>query len=529
MEESPYFFSSPEDDDEDDEEEEDATSRKRRRSAEIILSRQEDDEKKQKAGLDIGRSLFERAKEKEQESDEEADDHPVDAALEGIKESLKTTGNEEVNETATNSEKNPTELSDEEIVYVNQTIASDHLEHPVTEDEPEKTVTDFLELVVDGTDPEDAYKTTVTENELREDTPKPIVIKSETTEPEEENITSTQTVERRVYTQRVINNENLRNSAPTRQASKEKAKTTESIVKTVPISEEIVRRVVKKQADKQEQKRVKVRPKQIERQVQQMEETLSSQEQTIQRLTKENRVRMRHIVPAERVEPSKVESRLNLTKPERLERIGKVVISAEKPKTPIAEVKEKVIVKEKQTIKEKNIRPNNLRQYFRPEEVKTMRREDLMIVSEKIVVEGANLKDMYDNNLFSERALRRLVSEYLKGKDIRPLLRKEIVEKEMDYERDPILRDRDHTEEIDHKNNRSLFDKMLSTIELPAVSYNTTIETKTKKDKSKTSSSDSPKKHVAQPANNSLLVNGVLLFFIIILILLSIYLLLHKF
>lgn len=441
MEESPYFFSSPEDDDSDDEDEEnDTTSKKRRRSAEIILKRQEDNEKKQKASLDIGRSLFERAKEKDQKPDDEKDEHPMDTVIEDIKEEVKATTEEDSeSETSSSSETiNLTELSDEEVVYVNQTIANDHLEHPVTEGEPERTVTDFLELVVDGTDPEDAYETTVAENELSDEPEN--VKEREATEPQDEARVVNTPVERIVYTPKVISNESQRNTASVSQLSKEKPKGSEHIVKAAPISEEIVKRVVKRQTDKQEHKRLKARQKQVERQVQQMEESLSSQEQTLQRLTKENRVRMRQIEPAERTESSKVESRLNLTKPERLEQIGKVVISGDKPLRPPVEVKEKVVVKEKQTIKEKTIRPNNLRQYFRPEEVKTMRREDLMIVSEKIVVEGANLKDMYDNNLFSERALRRLVSEYLKGKDIRPLLRKEIVEKEMDYERDQIGR-----------------------------------------------------------------------------------------
>ena len=523
MEEIPYFYSSPEDEDNNDEDE-DTSSRKRRRSTEIILGNRKDGEKKQKASLDIGRSLFERTKDQDNSSHEKEEEHQVDAFFDDTRRETEVSASEPENNKESEA-LNPAELSAEEIVYVNQTIANDHLEHPVTEDEPEQTVTDFLEKVVDGSDPEDAYGSTVSENEL--------VINGDLNEIETSHINEGRIVLNEAakpiaYTRVAVTNENRPNNNRSFTAS-ENIKQPERSAKNISLSEEIAKRVVKKQADKSAQNRLKARRKQLEQQVYKMEDSLSIQEQTLQRLTKENRVRLRQIEPVEKTVSSKVESRLNLTKPDRLEQIGKVIISSETPVASMSLTRERSIVNEKQAIREKAIRPNNLRQYFRPEEVKTMRREDLLIVSEKIVVEGANLKDMYDNNLFSERALRRLVAEYLKGKDIRPLLRKEIVEKEMDYERDPVLRDRDHGELYEQKKQPSLFDKMLASAESPSIGGNSTVAKIHKKAKEFKPSAIPASKQPAKTISRSFLLNGILLISIIALLILSIYLLLHKF
>jgi hypothetical protein len=76
--------------------------------------------------------------------------------------------------------------------------------------------------------------------------------------------------------------------------------------------------------------------------------------------------------------------------------------------------------------------------------VETMRQEDLLELSSKIVVEGASLKQIYESRQIGERALRRIVGEHLRGGDVRKALRNERIQHEIDFERDPILRDRDH-------------------------------------------------------------------------------------
>jgi hypothetical protein len=133
-------------------------------------------------------------------------------------------------------------------------------------------------------------------------------------------------------------------------------------------------------------------------------------------------------VNAERMQPGRQETRLGMEKPVRAERLGHMVIAAEAPR--------------KQAERVRMERPNSIREAFRAEEVKTMSRNEVLELSEKIVVEGANLRRIYESRLIGEKQLRHLVTEYLQGKDIRKDLRREMVEHEIDFERDPILRDR---------------------------------------------------------------------------------------
>lgn len=74
--------------------------------------------------------------------------------------------------------------------------------------------------------------------------------------------------------------------------------------------------------------------------------------------------------------------------------------------------------------------------------VETMSHSELLDVSDKITVEGTSLKKIYETHLIGERGLRRLTGEYLRTGDIRDLLRHELMQHEIDFERDPQLRDR---------------------------------------------------------------------------------------
>ena len=129
----------------------------------------------------------------------------------------------------------------------------------------------------------------------------------------------------------------------------------------------------------------------------------------------------------ERTQPGRKETRLGMEKPVRAERLGHMIVAAEAPKAA-----------ERSRVE----RPNNIREAFRAEEVKTMQRAELLELSEKIIIEGASLRKIYESRLIGEKQLRHLISEYLQGKDIRKALRQEMVEHEIDFERDPILRDR---------------------------------------------------------------------------------------
>lgn len=71
----------------------------------------------------------------------------------------------------------------------------------------------------------------------------------------------------------------------------------------------------------------------------------------------------------------------------------------------------------------------------------TLNRAELLSLSEQIVVDGSSLRQIYETHLVGEHGLRRLIDEHLHGGDLRKALRREIIEREIDFERDPAIRD----------------------------------------------------------------------------------------
>ena len=66
----------------------------------------------------------------------------------------------------------------------------------------------------------------------------------------------------------------------------------------------------------------------------------------------------------------------------------------------------------------------------------------LLEISEKIVVGATTLRKVFETGLVSERGLRRIVGEHLRGGNIQPILTEELLIKERGYELDPLFRDR---------------------------------------------------------------------------------------
>ncbi len=73
--------------------------------------------------------------------------------------------------------------------------------------------------------------------------------------------------------------------------------------------------------------------------------------------------------------------------------------------------------------------------------IETLSRAELLTLSEKILLDGTSLRQIYETHLVGENGLRRLVAEQLRGGDVKKALRQEIVERQIDFERDPALRD----------------------------------------------------------------------------------------
>jgi hypothetical protein len=98
-------------------------------------------------------------------------------------------------------------------------------------------------------------------------------------------------------------------------------------------------------------------------------------------------------------------------------------------------------------------------------QVETMNRVDLLKISQKMFVEGTSLRQIYETHLVGEKGLRRLVTEYLKGGDVQKVLRKEIVEREIDFERDPIMRDLASTSSADSRSSSAVLQQMINQAE----------------------------------------------------------------
>lgn len=177
--------------------------------------------------------------------------------------------------------------------------------------------------------------------------------------------------------------------------------------------------------------------KKLHREIKQLDTDLLDKELRLRRLSAE-RLKFQAVTKnnksplMERPQAGRHETRLGLEKPRSAERVGHLLVAAEAPAT-----RHKL-----DSSDNPDRRPNNIRQALRPEEVKLMNRRELLEVSEKIIIEGASLRRIYESHLVGEQQLRHLVGEYLSGKDIRRILRREMVEREIDFERDPLLRDR---------------------------------------------------------------------------------------
>jgi hypothetical protein len=67
---------------------------------------------------------------------------------------------------------------------------------------------------------------------------------------------------------------------------------------------------------------------------------------------------------------------------------------------------------------------------------------ELKQAAEKIRMDGTTLKEMWDSGRLDERALKRVMKEFVEGRSVRAALNKELLEEELRYERDPQLRDK---------------------------------------------------------------------------------------
>jgi hypothetical protein len=76
------------------------------------------------------------------------------------------------------------------------------------------------------------------------------------------------------------------------------------------------------------------------------------------------------------------------------------------------------------------------------ERIQHMDHREVLEVAEKLVIDGTSLRTIFESKQITEPGLRRITREFLRGGDVKAALQHEIQVKEMQYERDPQMRDR---------------------------------------------------------------------------------------
>jgi hypothetical protein len=175
--------------------------------------------------------------------------------------------------------------------------------------------------------------------------------------------------------------------------------------------------------------------KKLEQQVKQLQQDIQGKEFYIRKIAGQQKADRQRIFEMERDKTSSEPVRQTALEANQLhgkkvapERIGRVLITS-KDQAPA-----KFEKLEKQPEKAARLSPLDTR-------IETMNRAELLELSDKVTVENTTLRQVYETHLVSEQGLRRLISEYSRGGDVQKALRQELVEHEIDFERDPILRD----------------------------------------------------------------------------------------
>lgn len=424
MEERPIFPTHPEEEEDEDEESSKQPKKKLPSLLELIAKDDAVEQTDYSSSAQPLFKIFERDKPDEadslaQSTDTQAEDEP--GADNQIKE---------------------TELTPLEEDAINRAIATQHLSNPVVEGQPAEPVIEFLEMVKDGTEPETAFGATKVVHQL-----------------EQTEIESGKSVDPPSRPEAALSAP-LSEETPLLKSKNQKRPEKPQITPTATMLSRVISRhrsqpnLANNEPSKNERGGDLARPSTgesaLEAKVAAIEERLISKETQLQRMSRaKSAAETSKAAPRshERLQPGLSESRLDLNKPEqRATRIGKMLVSQERAQS------------QRPSPEQRLSRSDALDVPPSPDSVKTMRRAELLKLSNAISIEGASLKHMFENNLFDEAALRRLIEAHLKGATLAPLLRREILTRQSDFERDPAMRARNLAQQ---GTTDILFDEML--------------------------------------------------------------------
>lgn len=210
----------------------------------------------------------------------------------------------------------------------------------------------------------------------------------------------------------------------------------------------LVERLVFKKTENADNKiPAEVIKKKIEKQVSRIETEITTKELTIKQAVAENIKTQPESGNVEEVR-SKAPEADRLHSSVAPERIGKVLVKAEAEKS-------------KPRIEIATLQPID-------KHIETISRADLLELSAKTLVDGSTLRQVYETSLITEKGLRRILIEHLRGGDIKRALKRELVEREKDFERDPDIRDKSYqSQSASSEVNRLNLNVNLENVELP--------------------------------------------------------------
>lgn len=436
----------------------------------------------------------------ETETDDANQDEPT-SAIEEFLESLKIKTNEaddyaeETDKELTDSaeydpQPNEAELSPEEEIEIKTILAEEHLNNLNHEQNDNPALEDFLSKVSDGQDDRQAFEEVIndhqlnaeardfqpedislndsqanaetgqsstaedlnTDHETLSNSHEPIMTNSDTEqvfevnhEASDNNDTTNSNSANFYYPRPSSGDNNFNFTQP--QTSAIRAETTNTgaglALGAATALGYLINRSKKAVSNHNQKKQIANYKKQIDR----LEQQLVVREQVIVSLYNQHKTKTQNPNYYSKNNPQRIqpESRLQLSKPARILEIGRVGVTKELQTKP-----ETVIKLEK---------PNSIRDYYRAEDIRDLKQSEVLEIATKIKLLGASLAETFRAHLISEKSLRLLIAHYLMGKDIVNELKKAMIEKQIDYERDPVLRDK-HLKQSGIL-DEEIFDRML--------------------------------------------------------------------
>ena len=324
-----------------------------------------------------------------------------------------------------NSEIQTLEDFDNEESYINKELAIDHLNDPVVDGQVQPQVEGFLNEVVSGVSPEEAYDKMLNDNLYQNN----IEISSKEAAGNEgrEDIHQLLGQNDEVYEENHTEPDiktiphNLGSDSDTLKVPHDREHIEPKKEVILPKRSEqsstinrLAEYIITEQRKTKISKARETERKKLGKKIKAMEQNLTLKENTLQELGEKQKKENKFLIEQDKLNAKKAD----------VEHLADFVIA---------------------TNKERSRSKINSDSVHVPDPIKVIGRDKLLELSKDITVEGASLKDMYENHLFGEGALRRLVSAHTKGEEISTMVRREVLERQVDFERDPMMRDRDYS------------------------------------------------------------------------------------